>query len=336
MSTLSKILLGISAVFLATNIFWPIWQIELYAPQYPEGLELQIYADSLAGDVDIINGLNHYIGMKTLHTEDFIEFSILKYIFIFFIVCFLAVAIIGKKKPLYFLFGLFVLFAVVSMIDFYRWNYDYGHDLDPTAAIKVPGMAYQPPLIGYKQLLNFGAYSIPDKGGFLLIGAGLLILIAVLIESGAFRRIFRKKHAPIVTTLVVCCLLFTSCKPQGPQAVTINKDMCAHCKMTITNTHFATQLLTQKGRHYIFDDVVCMIDFVNENSEMEFDQLYTADFSEPASFVDVNNAKFFKSDSLRSPMGGNIAAFAIPDSLTKYMQKYGGTEISWPSIAESR
>src|SRR5688572_14750532 len=188
----SKVLLGLSGIFLIANIFLPIWQIELYAPQYPEGLELQIYADSLAGDVEIINGLNHYIGMKTLHTEDFIEFSILKYIFIFFAVFFVAVAIVGRKKWLYILFGVFVLFAVVSMADFYRWNYDYGHNLDPKAAIKVPGMAYQPPLIGYKQLLNFGAYSIPDTGGFFLVAAGLLILIAVLIESGLVKKIFRK------------------------------------------------------------------------------------------------------------------------------------------------
>src|SRR5687768_3111707 len=125
-TTFSKILLVLAGIFLIANIFLPIWQIELYAPQYPEGLELQIYADSLAGDVEIINGLNHYIGMKTLHTEDFVEFRVLKYIFIFFALCFVAVAMVGRKKLLYVLFGVFVLFAVVAMIDFYRWNYNYG------------------------------------------------------------------------------------------------------------------------------------------------------------------------------------------------------------------
>jgi len=53
------------------------------------------------------------------------------------------------------LFTLFVLFGIIAMVDFWRWEYDYGHDLDPNAAIIVPGMAYQPPLIGFKQLLNF-------------------------------------------------------------------------------------------------------------------------------------------------------------------------------------
>jgi copper chaperone NosL len=68
------------------------------------------------------------------------------------------------------------------MIDFWRWEYDYGHNLDPNAAIIVPGMAYQPPLIGFKQLLNFGAYSIPDIGGWLFIVSGLLMAAAVFLE----------------------------------------------------------------------------------------------------------------------------------------------------------
>lgn len=71
------------------------------------------------------------------------------------------------------------------MADFWRWEYNYGHNLNPNAAIIVPGMAYQPPLIGYKKLLNFGAYSVPDTGGLIFIGVGLLLLTAVIIE---FRR----------------------------------------------------------------------------------------------------------------------------------------------------
>jgi copper chaperone NosL len=76
---------------------------------------------------------------------------------------------INNRKAVLAFFTFFVLFVILAGIDFYRWNYEYGHNLDPNAAIKVPGMAYQPPLIGYKQLLNFGAYSIPDIGGWMNI-----------------------------------------------------------------------------------------------------------------------------------------------------------------------
>lgn len=182
MSLLSRIGIIVAAVLLIGSTFVPIWQIDLNAPQYPEGLTLKIYTDTLGGNVDIINGLNHYIGMKTLHTKDFIEFSVLKYIIYFFAGFSLLVAFVGNKKILYTLFSLFVLFGVVAMIDFWRWEYNYGHDLDPHAAIIVPGMAYQPPLIGFKQLLNFGAYSVPDTGGWLFVISGVLMLLVVIKE----------------------------------------------------------------------------------------------------------------------------------------------------------
>lgn len=184
--TRSRIVLVLSALLLATSLFVPIWRIELDAPQYPEGLVLQIFANKLGGNVEIINGLNHYIGMKTLHTEDFIEFSILPYLVSGFSLLILLSAIIAKKKIVAFSFFSFALFGIIAMIDFWRWEYNYGHNLDPNAAIIVPGMAYQPPLIGFKQLLNFGAFSVPDIGGWLFIAGGLALLIVILLEYKPF------------------------------------------------------------------------------------------------------------------------------------------------------
>lgn len=181
-STLSKVLLLFVGALFVGALFVPMWQIQLEAPQYPEGLVLQLYANKIGGDVEIINGLNHYIGMATLHTDNFIEFSVLPYIFVFFAIISLSLFFIAKRKAVLIFFISFVLFVILAGIDFYRWNYEYGHNLDPNAAIKVPGMAYQPPLIGYKQLLNFGAYSIPDIGGWLLIVAGMLLFFIVLKE----------------------------------------------------------------------------------------------------------------------------------------------------------
>ena len=329
-SILSRIVLCLAAVLLATNIFLPIWKIELYAPQYPEGLVLKIFANALAGDVEIINGLNHYIGMKTLHTEDFVEFSILRYIIGFFVACFLVVAIIGKKKPVYILFTAFLLFAILAMVDFYRWNYNYGHDLDPHAAIKVPGMAYQPPLIGYKQLLNFGAYSIPDTGGILFITSGILILFVVLFEAKVFERIFRhRKKSVNVVALMTGILFMSACGVEGPAPVKINVDTCAYCKMTVTDPQFAAQLTTTKGRNYFFDDIKCMIDFTESNIGLAYDQFYVSDYCQPSRFIDVDDAHMLHSDSLRSPMGGNVAAFASLDSIQFYQSKFGGEEFSW-------
>jgi copper chaperone NosL len=180
---ISRFLLVLAALALLGALFVPLWRIDLDAPQYPEGLRLLIYPHKLGGNVDIINGLNHYIGMQTLHAEDFIEFTILPYLMAGFAGLMLVAAWRNTQKWLNGTFIAFVIFGIVSMIDFWRWEYNYGHNLDPNAAIIVPGMAYQPPLIGFKQLLNFGAYSIPDIGGWLFVAAGLFLLAGVVIEK---------------------------------------------------------------------------------------------------------------------------------------------------------
>lgn len=178
-SRLTLIFLGICLV---VSIFVPMWSIYLEAPQYPEGLSMFLWSYKISGDYEIINGLNHYIGMKTIHQEDFWEFKILPYALGFFaLLCFL-VAYLNKKSYLYAATILFLIFGVAFMVDFYMWEYDYGHNLDPHAAIIVPGMSYQPPLIGFKQLLNFGAYSYPNIGGGIMIGVAAILVILAIIE----------------------------------------------------------------------------------------------------------------------------------------------------------
>ena len=331
-SNLSRVLLVLAAICIAISMFLPIWRIDLFAPQYPEGLALLIYADKLAGNVDIINGLNHYIGMQTLHAENFIEFTILKYILGFFTLIILISALVGRKKLVYTVFIVFTLFSLFAMADFYRWNYNYGHNLDPNAAIKVPGMSYQPPLLGYKQLLNFGAYSMPDTGGWLFIGTGVLLLLVTLMERNVFAKWLKKKPVMAAGLLAIVFTTMSSCSAQGPRAIKLNKDMCAFCKMSITEAPFASQLITTKGRDYVFDDLKCMAAYLKENNTIELASAYVADFSSPATFVNLEKAILIQSDSLRSPMAGNMAGFAAPDSAKVYKAKYAAQVVQWSTI----
>lgn len=182
LSKLSIILLSISGIGLVISIFVPIWAIYLEAPQYPEGLGMFLHANKITGDYEIINGLNHYIGMKTIHQEDFWEFKVLPYALGFFAVLAFLFAFLKKKWGLYLFTVLFLLFGVAFMIDFWLWEYDYGHNLNPKAPIIVPGMSYQPPLLGFKQLLNFGAYSYPDVGGWIMFAVGIISLVLSVLE----------------------------------------------------------------------------------------------------------------------------------------------------------
>ncbi len=181
MSTAPRIgVLIASLCFLATYKF-PFWVIYLTAPQYPEGLTLYIWLHKLTGDLEIINGLNHYIGMAIIDQNTFPEFKILPFAMGFIILSGIATAMLRNWKIFYAWTIFLVLFSILALADFYRWEYQYGHNLDPHAAIQVPGMSYQPPLIGYKQLLNFGAYSYPHGGGWLYIsGVGLACIILII------------------------------------------------------------------------------------------------------------------------------------------------------------
>lgn len=179
----TRILVGMAGAVLFIALFVPIWKIELDAPQYPEGLELYIHADKLSGDREIINGLNHYIGMKELHEEDFVEFTVLPYFIAALGLIGLLAAVVNRRELFFFWVIFFAVFGILTIIRFYLWLYDYGHNLDPKAPIQVPGMSYQPPMIGYKKLLNFGAYSIPVTGGWIMIGAVVMAIWGVLVET---------------------------------------------------------------------------------------------------------------------------------------------------------
>src|ERR1043166_1588566 len=160
----SRLLVILAALSMSVAYVTPVWKIELEAPQYPEGLTLEIWISSLRGDVNSVNNLNHYIGMKTLHANDFWEFTALPYLLGAMIAFGVLVSILNSRNWLGSYVTSLILVAAVASIDFWRWEYNYGHELDPHAAIRIPGMTYQPPFIGYKQLLNFLAGSLPDTG----------------------------------------------------------------------------------------------------------------------------------------------------------------------------
>lgn len=170
-----RITMAVAALLLVALYFLPIWSISLEAPQYPEGIGLDIYINTIEGkqpqDLQNINGLNHYIGMKEIKPNSIPELKFMPPIIAFLIATGLVIAFWGNRKWVLVWLVLFLLLAVVGLIDFYLWEYDYGHNLNPNAAIKVPGMTYQPPLIGSKALLNFNATSWPHTGFFFALAS---------------------------------------------------------------------------------------------------------------------------------------------------------------------
>lgn len=173
MSRSARVLLAAASISLALVYVLPLWHVGLQAPQYPEGLGLYIGINRVIGerpqDLNSINNLNHYIGMKRIVPESIPELRYMPMLVAGLIGVGLLAAATGRRFMLYTWVGLFAVGALAGLADFYRWGYDYGHHLDPEAIIKIPGMSYQPPLIGGKQLLNFHATSWPASGGWILV-----------------------------------------------------------------------------------------------------------------------------------------------------------------------
>lgn len=174
----TRAVVAISSLLLAGLFVLPLWHVQLTAPQYPEGLGMYIRINTVQGatdtDLNNINNLNHYIGMKRIDPDAIPELRFMPWIVGALILSGLAAAAIGRKRVLYAWMGAFMVIALAGLADFWRWEYDYGHNLDPSAIINIPGMSYQPPLIGAKQLLNFRAVSLPAAGG---IVAGVSFLL---------------------------------------------------------------------------------------------------------------------------------------------------------------
>jgi hypothetical protein len=170
MNKKSRWILAVGALLLIGTYIFPLWSITVEAPQYPEGLGIYIRINTVDGhaknDLKNLNLVNHYIGMKEIVPESIPELKYMPPIVGFLIVSGLLVAWKGGKKTLYVWLAFFSLLALIGLIDFYLWNYDFGHNLDTEhAAIQIEGMTYQPPLFGTKTMLNFVTTSLPSWGG---------------------------------------------------------------------------------------------------------------------------------------------------------------------------
>jgi copper chaperone NosL len=327
---ISRILIIISALAMISAYYVPLWQILMWAPQYPEGLGMKIWINNLTGDVRIISALNHYIGMKHIEVGMFPEFKYMIYIVGAMIGFGILTAVVNRRFMLVLFASLILAAGIAALVDFYLWGYDYGHNLDPTAPIIVPGMSYQPPLIGTKQLLNFTAYSGPDIGGWVFLVAGVITIGTLVFEI--YKSKMEKKTA-IATMTMILCLFLVSCKVE-PEPLHYGKDGCYACKMTLMDKKFGAEILTTKGKVYKFDDVNCMLNFYNsgEVPPENMQEVLIIDFSQPEKLIDARNALYVKSESIKSPMASNIAAFGSNDDMKKLNADWNGIQLSWGEL----
>lgn len=322
----TRIVLALAVLSMISGYYLPLWEIQLWAPQYPEGLNMKIWLNHLSGDFDIINGLNHYIGMKHIKEEMFPEFQFMGYVLGFLIVAGLVPVFSGKRRMLVVYVAILFIAGGLGIFDFWRWGHDYGHNLDPKAAISVPGMTYDPPIIGYKSLLNFVAYSGPGKGGWILLGSGGIATALLLWELLLSRkRSKRQSDALNVLAVLPILLILPGCDAQ-PQAIEYGRDNCAGCTMTLVDKHYGSEFVSGKGKVYKFDDVNCLVEFLGRDpaTSDKSSKTLIVDFNQPGVFLKAGKAVFLKHRKLRTPMGSHIGAFAFKDAAEAVDKELGG------------
>jgi hypothetical protein len=189
-----RLLLIAGAVLLAAIYLFPLWNMTMFAPQYPNGLRMDIYSYALEGgnggqDLKEINLLNHYIGMRDLAPEDFTEFKWMPFVVGGLALLFLRAAVHGTVANLIDVAVLYGYFTAFSLWSFAFKLYRYGHDLAPTAPVKVP--PFMPPMFGYKQLANFEVYSYPAAASYALMAVMALLGVALWSSWRESRRVLR-------------------------------------------------------------------------------------------------------------------------------------------------
>lgn len=366
MAKRSRVLILVASLALGLMYVLPVWSIQLEAPQYPEGLGMVIRINTIEGqkehDLSNINNLNHYIGMKRIVPESIPELKIMPLVVAVLMVTGLLVALVGRKRLLYAWTVGFIAISVVGMADFWKWEYDYGHNLDEeTAIIKVPGMSYQPPLIGSRDILNFTAHSWPGAGGMMAILAALAA-VGVSIkewrfseerddgtqEPGADAKEPRRDPAsdsstrdspgsPLrpVTAGVLALLALTACVEPEPRPLVAGVDGCADCLMVLDAGGHGAEIVARTGKVYTFDSAECMVNHLRMSmGEDDLHSAWVTDFGSPDELVRAEEAYYLVSPTLGSPMGLGITAFARQEDRDGAVHVFGGRAADWEAVQE--
>jgi copper chaperone NosL len=362
MSNRSRILILIASLGLGLMFVLPVWRITLEAPQYPEGLGMVIRIDDIAGvkehDLNNINNLNHYIGMRPILPDEIPELQFMPWIVAGLMLTGVLTSVLGRRRMLYAWTAAIVSISVVGMADFYKWEYDYGHNLDmENAIIKIPGMSYQPPLIGSREILNFTAHSWPGGGGWAGVFACGLAVALTGLEMRQARRgrealgmsadgVRRDDAAPAgdasagggagrggVASVALLAVLLAGCADPEPRALEPGVDICQHCLMVLDADAHGTELVTSTGVVHTFDSVECLISFLETGDPGgRVHSLWVTDFGNPRHLVPAKDAWYLVSPTLGSPMGLGVTAFAREQDRDGALDAFGGEALSWRGV----
>jgi len=187
-------LLLVARVLLLVSLFLPYWHMELQAPQYPDGLHMTAYVNSLTGDVAEIDGLNHYIGMRSLYEAAELERKFGVFLMIAFIVMLEFAAFVHTRWAALLALPT-VLFPVVFLVDLQLWMRHFGLNLDPDAPLSNAIEPFVPTALGKGGIGQFVTVATPGVGLVLAAIASVVILVALYFHRRAYLPLVKARAA---------------------------------------------------------------------------------------------------------------------------------------------
>jgi copper chaperone NosL len=355
MQTRSRLLVALAALLLIPVFKLPLWSIRIVAPQYNDGLGMYIGLRDIWGhtqhDIQNINILNHYIGMKPIIPAEVSVLEIMPWVVGLLAAAALLVALLNRRWLVGAWLAAFVVLGSAGMYEFYSWNYDYGHNLSPDAPIKVPGMTYVPPLIGSKTLLTIKASSYPSWGTLFLLLAFASAAAALYREwqralAPAVARGERQRHVLPAAALVALVVGVAGCgqpagdarAPATAAAAEFAPDggPCSYCAGEIPAERFGGELVTRSGDSYRFMSVECLAGFVASGRVAGADirSMRVVDYNDGERLIDAVSARYVRSEQRRSPNGLNLLASDSEKIAHNLHFFFGGERLSWPAVLD--
>jgi hypothetical protein len=175
----------VARVLLLVSLFLPYWRMELHAPQYPDNLHLTAHLNYLSGDVAEIDGLNHYIGMRSLEEAAQFERSVGVFVMIVMVVMLELAGYIHSRWTVLFAAPV-VLFPGVFLLDLYLWMKHFGTNLDPDAPLSSAIDPFVPPILGTGVVGQFKTVASPGIGLVLAATASIFIVVALFFHRRAY------------------------------------------------------------------------------------------------------------------------------------------------------
>lgn len=139
----------------------------------------------------------------------------------------------------------------------------------------------------------------------------------------------------IISSVLACVVLITSCSEPEPRNIAYGSDQCASCRMAVTDQKFGAEIVTTTGKIYTFDSPECMIEWTEGGSVSKSDILsyWVTDFLQPGSLIEARTACYLESEMIHSPMGLNVAAFRDQHACERARVNFVGTVRTFDDVS---